>query len=104
MADSISQDELPYTYEADYIADQLPIHYDLGTEAGVYVDTALVQGEHCPAVLILTLTINKSQDIQNIYGRDGKRIQKLIYNDQMYILVDDEWYTAAGQKVSNPRK
>ena len=104
VADSISQDELPYTYEADYIADQLPIHYDLGTEAGVYVDTALVQGEHCPAVLILTLTINKSQGFENIYGRDGKRVQKLIYNDQMYILVDDEWYTAAGQKVSNPRK
>lgn len=103
VADSISQDDLPYTYEAPYIADQLPIHYDLGTEAGVYVDTALVQGDHCPAVLILTLTINKSQAIDNIYGRDGKRVQKLIYNDQMYIIVDDEWYNAAGQKVSNPR-
>lgn len=103
VADSISQDDLPYTYEAPYIADQLPIHYDLGTEAGVYVDTALVQGDHCPAVLILTLTINKSQAIDNIYGRDGKRVQKLIYNDAMYIIVDDEWYNAAGQKVSNPR-
>jgi len=104
VAETISQDDLPYTYEAPYIADQLPISYAAGTEAGVYVDSALVQGEHCPAVLVLTLTINQSQGIDNIFGRDGKRVQKLIHNDAMYIIVDDEWYNAAGQKVGDPRK
>ena len=104
LSDTIDESDLPYTVEAAYATDQLPIHFDLGTEPGEYHETALVHGDNCIAELNFTLVILKSQDIDNIYGRDGKKVQKLIYNDIMYIVIDDEWYSTAGQKVQDPRK
>lgn len=46
---SVNTVDLPYTYES--------IYYPEGTEAGVYVDTIVVQGQICSAVVIHTLTI-----------------------------------------------
>lgn len=102
--DSIGVNDLPYTYEAPYITDQLPIHYDLGTQPGTYTDSAYIHGEHCPVMLVLTLKITEAQGINNINGGDGKKVQKVLYRDIMYIIVEDEWYNAAGQKVNDPRK
>lgn len=103
VAEVISESDLPYTYQAQYVEGESPIFYDLGTEPGVYSDTALVEGVHCDAVLVLELTINKAQGIDNIFG-DGENVHKVLYRDVLYIIINDEWYTAAGQKVDDPRE
>lgn len=103
----IAKDSLPFTYvneEHPYITGEAPLSYPEGTSIGLHHDTAYVEGEHCTAVLVLNLTIEDAQGIDNIFGRDGKGAQKVIYRDIMYIIINDEWYSAAGQKVDDPRK
>ena len=104
---TITLNELPYSYEDPehpYIASETPIYYDKGTQPGVYTDIKTVEGEHCYAVLVHTLTILDDQEgVDNIFGsQDGAR--KVIYQEQMYIIVNDEWYTPTGQKVADPRQ
>ena len=103
VAEVISESDLPYTYQAQYVEGESPIFYDLGTEPGVYSDTALVEGVHCDAVLVLELTINKAQGIDNIFG-DGENVHKVLYRDVLYIVINDEWYSAEGKKVADPRE
>ena len=56
-------------------------------------------------MLVHTLTVyNKHEDIDNIYGTDGQGARKVIYHDQLYIILNDEWYNAAGVKVGDPRE
>lgn len=65
---SILTTDLPFTYEnADYpyIVGQAPIYYAVGTVEGVYVDTVLVQGVNCNAIMIHTLTVKEAQGIDN---------------------------------------
>ena len=38
VAEVISESDLPYTYQAQYVEGESPIFYDLGTEPGVYSD------------------------------------------------------------------
>jgi hypothetical protein len=40
--------------------------------------------------------------MEEIEGRNGLP-RKIIYRDNMYIILDDEWYNASGQKVDDPR-
>lgn len=97
--------ELPYTYENEahpYISGQAPIYYSSEISLGVYTDTALVVGENCTAVLILTAEIYDVEGINNVEIGEGAR--KIIFRDNLYIICNDEWYNAAGQKVSDPRK
>ena len=99
-------DELPYTYvneQYPYIDGQAPIYFAEGTPKGVYRDTVNVQGQNCTTVLILITTINWHEDLEAV-GEDGRAARKVIYRDQMYIILNDEWYNAAGQKVANPMK
>ena len=57
----------------------------------------------CPNILIHKLTITNNQAIDNVdASTPGAR--KLIYRDQLYIILDDEWYTASGMKVADPTK
>lgn len=104
----IELQELPFTYfneEHPYAAGQTPIYYGAGTETGVYVDTVLVQGEGCAAILIHTLTLyNQHEAIDLIDALNAQGARKIIFRDQMYIILNDEWYTPSGQKVSDPRK
>ena len=104
VSHTIKEDELPFEYETAYIAGQTPISYPVGTEPGIYVDSVLVEGEHCVAVLVHTLTIEKSQGFENIYDIDGSSVQKVLYHDVLYIICNDEWYNAEGKKVSDPRQ
>ena len=104
VSHTIKEDELPFSYETAYIAGQTPISYPVGTEPGIYVDSVLVEGEHCVAVLVHTLTIEKSQGFENIYDIDGSSVQKVLYHDVLYIICNDEWYNAEGKKVSDPRQ
>lgn len=102
----VEMEELPFTYQNalhPYAEGQAPIYYPAGTPAGVYVDTVRVEGEQCATVLIHTLTVyNKHQAVDNIFdGKEGAR--KVIYRDNLYIILNDEWYNAAGQKVADPR-
>lgn len=102
----VDLEELPFTYNDPlhpYLAGQT-ITYPAGTPQGVYIDTVRVQGDECTTILIHTLTVyDKHQDIDNIF--DGKKgARKLIYRDNLYIILNDEWYNAAGQKVADPRK
>ena len=97
--------DLPFTYNDPahpYIAIQAPISYPAGTPAGTYTDTAYVQGAQCAAMLIHTLVINDPQGLESLDGTDGMP-RKVLYRDNMYIVLDDEWYNASGQKVADPR-
>ena len=101
----ITVDELPFTYNDPahpYSPIQSPIFYPAGTPAGTYVDSVYVQGTQCAALLVHTLVITGSQGIEEIEGKNGLP-RKIIYKDNMYIILDDEWYNASGQKVADPR-
>ena len=102
----VELEELPFTYENalhPYIGGQAPIFYPEGTPKGVYMDTVRVIGVQCTTVLVHTLTIyDKHEDIDTIF--DGKgNARKVIIREQMYIICNDEWYNALGQKVADPR-
>jgi hypothetical protein len=100
--------ELPFTYENvqyPYAAGQAPIFYPAGTAKGVYNDTVLVQGVNCVAVLVHTLTVtNRHEGIEDVMNELGAGARKVLYRDNLYIICNDDWYTATGQKVSDPRK
>ena len=103
----VELEDLPFTYENalhPYVEGQAPIYYPAGTPKGVYVDTVRVIGVQCATVLIHTLTVyDKHEAIDAIF--DGKgNARKVIIRDQMYIICNEEWYNALGQKVSDPRK
>ncbi len=106
-ASTIDESELPFSYidfSHMYTPGQAPIYYAIGTPPGVYVDTVSVYGEACNTVLIHTLTILKSEGIDLTGEPDARGAQKIIFRDRMYIILNDEWYNAAGQKVPDPRK
>ena len=93
--------ELPFQYqnaEHPYVAGQTPIYYSEATAKGVYVDTVLVVGENCAAVLVHTLTVTDVHEgIDNIELLDGAH--KFIYRDHLYIRYDEQLYNAEGKKV-----
>ena len=97
----------PFTYENilyPYAEGQAPIYYPAGTPKGTYVDTVKIQGEACTNLLVHTLVIyDPKEDIDSILDGMGEA-RKVIYRDQMYIICNDEWYNALGQKVADPRK
>jgi hypothetical protein len=53
-------------------------------------------------MLIHTLVITDPQGLETIEGANGTP-RKVLYRDNMYIILDDEWYNASGQKVADPR-
>ena len=97
----VDVENLPFTYqnaEHPYIPGQAPIFYSEATAKGVYVDTVLVMGENCAAVLVHTLTVtDKHEGIDNVDVLDGAH--KFIYRDNLYIRYDDQLYNAEGKKV-----
>ena len=106
VAERISTDELPYEYqnaEHPYLVGQTPITYPAGTQPGVYTATVLVQGDICTAVLVHTLTIYDPHEAIDEVMAGDKAARKIIYHDQLYIILNDEWYNSAGQKVADPR-
>lgn len=107
-ASEVDITELPFTYENvqyPYAAGQAPIFYPTGTAKGVYNDTVLVQGVNCVAVLVHTLTVtNRHEGIEDVMNELGAGARKVLYQDNLYIICNDNWYTATGQKVSDPRK
>ena len=105
-ATRVSVDDLPFLYtnaEHPYIQGQTQIYYPAGTPVGDYIDTVLVQGTNCTAVLVHTLTVYDEEAIDIIDDGNGNA-RKVIYKDQLYIICNDEWYNALGQKVLDPRK
>ena len=103
----VLQSELPYSYidpQHPYVPGQAPIYYAAGTMVGKYVKSVLVQGENCAQVLIHTIFIEHSQGIDDIFGESGDGARKVIYRDQLYIILNDEWYNAEGKKVADPRR
>ena len=105
-AKTLYMDELPYTFTDEdhpYIEGQAPIYFAEGTPKGVYRDTVNVQGETCNTVLVLVTTLNWHEDLEAVED-DGRSARKVIIRDQMFIILNDEWYNAAGQKVANPMK
>lgn len=107
VSSTSTEEELPFSYydfNHPYLPGQNPVYYKKGTAPGVYVDTVLVSGEACTTVLIHTLTIERHEDIDLIDAENAHGAQKVIIRDQMYIILNDEWYTPAGQKVADPRQ
>ena len=105
-ASRVAVSALPFTYQNaahPYVAGQTPITYPVGTPIGEYKDTVMVQGTSCAAILVHTLTVYDEEGIDNILDGDGNA-RKIIYKDQLYIICNDEWYNAIGQKVNDPRK
>ena len=106
-ASEITEAELPFSYydfNHPYLPGQSPIYYEIGTAPGVYKDTVMVSGEACTTILIHTLTIVRHEDIDLVGEPDARGAQKVIIRDRMYIILNDEWYTPAGQKVADPRQ
>lgn len=107
-ASEVDITELPFTYESmdyPYAAGQAPIFYPTGTAKGVYNDTVLVQGVNCVAVLVHTLTVtDRHEGIEDVMNELGAGARKVLYHDNLYIICNDDWYTATGQKVADPRK
>ncbi len=69
MRTTITTDDLPFTYENStypYAEGQAPISYPMGTEPGTYMDTVLVVGQHCDAVMIHALVVNALEGIEAI--------------------------------------
>lgn len=105
---TVDEDKLPFTYtdnEYPYMMGVEPIAYPAGTTAGTYVDTVAVQGVNCTAVLIHTLIINPVAGVEDVDAeqvRDGA--YKIIVNDHLYIVRDDEWFDATGKKVKSVKK
>ena len=104
----IDIEELPYTYfnaNYPYAEGQEPIYYPVGTAKGTYMTTARVESTGtCANILIFTLTItDRHEGIDAIYD-ERSSARKVIIGDRMYIILNDEWYNAAGQKVANPMK
>ncbi len=105
-ATTISTQDLPFTYTNPlyiYAEGQAPIFYPVGTPAGVYVDTVRIVGDACLNLLVHTLTIHYPEGVEQI-DAEGRGAQKFIYRDRMYIILGDEWYNAAGQRVADPRR
>ena len=103
---TITEDELPFSYydfNHPYMPGQSPIYYKIGTPPGEYKDTVLVSGEACTTMLIHTLTIVRHEAIDFVGEPDARGARKVIIRDQMYIILNDEWYTPSGQKVADPR-
>lgn len=107
IAERIKQDELPYSYENPqypYAPGQVPVYYAAGTPVGKYTNTVTVIGTNgCPRVLVLVLFIENSQGIDDI-DAEGNGARKIFYRDNLYIILNDEWYNAEGKKVGDPRK
>ena len=104
---TVYTNELPYTYENPlhpYVDGQDPIVITEDAEPGIYTNTALVRGENCAVVLVLTADVKWPEGVEDIYGTGCRGARKVFYHDQLYIILNDEWYTAAGQKVENPMK
>ncbi len=104
---SVLTSELPYTYvneDHPYVPGQAPIYYPVGTAPGTYSDTVRVEGENCVTILVHRLRIIQTQDIDNISDENAAGARKLIYRDNLYIILNDEWYNAEGKKVADPRK
>jgi len=102
---TVYTDQLPFTYVNDqypYAVGQAPVFFAEGTPKGVYNDTIQVQGEQCNTVLVLTTTIDWHQSLDQL-NEDADGARKVIYRDQMYIILNDEWYNASGRKVADPR-
>jgi hypothetical protein len=57
------------------------------------------------AVLVHTLTVtDRHEGIEDVMNELGAGARKVLYQDNLYIICNDEWYTATGQKVNDPRK
>lgn len=104
---TVAIQDLPFIYQDPdfaYAPGQAPIVYRVGTEKGEYVDTVRVLVETCTATLVHTLTVyDRDEAIDNVDSEDSGA-RKVIYNDRMYIILNDEWYTIEGQKVRDPRE
>ena len=99
--------ELPYSYvneDHPYVPGQAPIYYPVGTAPGTYSDTVRVEGENCVTILVHRLRIVQAQGIDNIFDENAAGARKIIYRDNLYIILNDEWYNAEGKKVADPRK
>ena len=98
--------DLPFEYEdpeLSYAPGQAPIFYNEDTPLGEYVDTVRMMGETCSSILIHTLTVyDRDEAIDNVDG-EKRGARKVFYRDNLYIVLDDEWYTPSGQRVDDPR-
>ena len=106
VANRVELSELPFTYENaehPYIAGQSSIYYAAGTPKGEYIDTVMVEGTECARVLVHYLTIYDKDDAIDNVNADGKGARKVIIRDNLYIILNDEWYNASGLKVADPR-
>ena len=106
-ASRVELEDLPFTYQNEtypYVEGQLPIFYDVDTEKGIYMDTVLVQGENCAVVLVHTLEIYDRHEAIDIIDALDRGARKVLFREHMYIILNEEWYNAAGQRVADPRK
>ena len=90
---TITEDDLPYTYES--------IAYPVGTKPGVYTDTIYVQSGECKGVLIHKLTINVGADLEQIIDMNALQsgVHKLLIREQLYIVRDGAVYNVMGAQV-----
>lgn len=92
----ITVDQLPYQYEN--------IIYPEGSETGTYKQTIEVNTEYCHNVVVHTLTINPSTDIEQIKLSEIDDVYKIVYKEHIYIVRNNQWYDVTGKQVECPIK
>jgi hypothetical protein len=92
----ITVDQLPYQYEN--------IIYPEGSETGTYKQTIEVNTEYCHNIVVHTLTINPSTDIEQIKLSETDNVYKIVYKEHIYIVRNNQWYDVTGKQVECPIK
>jgi hypothetical protein len=92
LNDTVSAETLPYVLNGEEL---LPA----GTIDGIYTKT-IVLG--CGEATV-TINVGNVQGVDMI-NADGSAARKILFNDNMFIICNDEWYNAEGKKVVNPTK
>ena len=74
------------------------------TEPGDYKDSIEVQTPAgCDFTIFVTLHVKDAMAIRDIYeDENGQKVLKVLYRERLYIIRQDGWYNAAGQRVENP--
>lgn len=86
--DSIDVRDLPYMYAGYQLL-------STSTQVGRYTKTVTTS---CGSSVTLTVTVYEGMGLHDVEGTD-RRIQKVVVDDMIYIIVDDRWYDATGRLV-----
>ncbi len=87
--DTIMVNELPYLYNGIQ-------RIKAGAESGDYTLSVVTS---CGDIKTLQVTVLEGTGLIDIYADPSTGATKVIYQDHLYIIMDDKWYDPTGQRV-----